>query len=655
MNVNLEKKINKYRAASILLIALLFGFLITGCVNNQSQKTAYKGEKQISNLKIYSVNSSGQNIYGVFEGPTNINVDILKKRPVYRVLILKENGLDSNYTQALYKKINQSLSKYGYKVTLVSPFADMTNSILIVPTGAMPEYILKSISGTEKIIYLGSTDMVLEKENIKSKNWTKNVPKEILDKIVIYSGTPRTVILNEKEYSEIIGDILLQKDNLILSKKIDVSQNKKTYLLYSGNQQTNYTVHIMSNTGLEGYNYSSVDFDLKTGINLFKESIIYGYSHQQTRYFIDLTNTNGTAYLYIYKDGKEIKKDELSRVKEQQLIPEILKFDNPGIYVLSVRDNDGEIKSGLIYIHNVGMEMTGIFGGVVEIHIQEDGTPIKDGVVTASLNDGKVSKNYRINKGKIYIPLQMKEGKNMLHLKYMSTKKDIPLQYAGGLIETYKTYLLPGILLVIVSFGIAYFLKRPKYYLRIPSAEVSARKTIKTSPTKLIELLPKIRLDLHLKKEDPLKIQELMFGISRHLANGYNIFEENAEGLVQKLVNGGKLISYKDYFIEKKALDKINRIENLVLRRKVREILIANGKNYKEVADGFQLQNTRIEINKIKIVKEKGIQEIAVFESLDDIHKYLKRMKNKEHARIDMAIANHKIVITTIKKLDRIL
>ena len=125
-------------------------------------------------------------------GTGNISLLALGEKPRDRVVILSETGIGMDTFDSFVTEM-QTLRDYGMEVEVVhgTEVLKERDAIIIVPTGAIPDYILNTIGSTgsfNTLIYIGKTDMKMA-SSLRKDYWYTNLDEATKSKILVKEYT----------------------------------------------------------------------------------------------------------------------------------------------------------------------------------------------------------------------------------------------------------------------------------------------------------------------------------------------------------------------------------------------------------------------------------------------------------------------------------
>jgi hypothetical protein len=188
--------------------------------------------------------------------------------------------------------------------------------------------------------------------------------------------------------------------------------------------------------------------------------------------------------------------------------------------------------------------------------------------------------------------------------------------------------------------------KRPMYRLRFGESAASVRQEIRVPLERAVDSFKMIRKDMNLGKA-PITPHEFSISLKRYLTNGADVTEGNIEEIIKKLISGGYLEGYRDYYQLKGEGD----VKRNTLRRITREKLIEAGIMFKDDGEKFITKDFEIGFYG-QTFKKKGI---IVVDDKSQIKKIRDSLSGAERSKLDILQANDMIRFVPIGKLSDVL
>jgi uncharacterized DUF497 family protein len=623
----------------VLSIAVL---LVSGVVVIVEEE---KGAEEETRFNIIEMGRAGQYGYVIYDfaGEGNITLISYRKEALREITIIDDDeGIEMGRLEE-FAEMFKSLEKYGYDIK-ISDRRKIGDGIYVVPTGAMPTYVLDDILNNVTdgvVIYVGSKNYLL-RGGLTERNWYDELTPEQKDRILVYESTSLGEYMEEEEFT-IADDIIENKWSF---------ERKKTYNILGDGRRT-------STIEMTDGNYIRVLYDLKErkgitdSVKLKEETNILNpapgsvYPWEDSTLTFYLNKSNGTAFLSVSKDGNEVKSEMLRRVTNGSVFVKRLQFKEPGDYILRVRDNTGTIASGILHLKNLEIVYAGKTGFNYFFRVMVDGAPLDDAEVTAGLKDSEMRKTFYVDGGDLVMGAKLEKGENIFVIDIEGTTKEVPVTYAEeSILDFYINYLTPGIVLILIVYVVARFSRKPVYVLRASEGSGDIRKEIKIRKSDVLEAFRMIRRDIKIGNS-PITTHEFEMALKRYVTKGADVTEGNVEELLKRLVDAGILQSYRHYYQFADEKD----IKEKVLLRMAREALIESGINFRKAKDKFVAKDYEVGLFSAKFDKKA----IIVVDREGDIRKIYNSLDEKGKTKLRIKEANGMITFVTIDRLGEVL
>ncbi len=625
----------------IVLLLVLGGIVIYIVSAPQAGGVMEVSQPTFSVLETGTVGNHGYTVFN-YRGSGNLTILGVDSQPSTDVTIINDSqALQATTLPQLADQIDE-LESYGYNVS-VSSEPVIGDGVYIVPTGALPSYVLfnlQSGGSNATIIYLGSTDLILS-SGMKQSDWYDSLSSKQKARIIIYNDTLDDLMSS--------GNFSLQRDILYNTWML----RNSTVMPLSGNGVTTISM------GLNGSDYARLIYDMEglrgiydtDELNATSQTLdpeppsIFPWEHSDLRF--DLNKTNGTAYFNIEKDGKIVQKDQLRRVLDENVFIEELSFQKPGDYLLFVNDNSHEIASGLLHVKDLEVNMTQHSGVTYVFSVLVDGMPMESGEANVSIGNSSDKRDFYISDGTLTVNAQLAQGENDFNIEIAGSTIQIPYDNAQmPLFDFYLEYGTIGLLLIVVVYFGARMTKRPVYSLRFGDSVGYVRQEIAVPLDRAMECFTSVRRDMKLEGV-PITAQEFSVGLKRYLTNGADITEGNVEEVLKRLEKAGRLESHRDYYQLKGEGD----VRGNVLCRMIREYLIESGTPFSEKDGKFITKDYEIGFFGDSFSK-KGI---IVVDDKAEVKRILSSLTEREQARMRIMQSNSTIEFVPIDRLSDML
>jgi|GEM_PF-467146 len=606
-------------------------------------------EKSPTVFSVLEVGTAADNAYAVFNyrGEGNITLITLDSKPTKRVTVI--NDSDALHDTRLPELIEElrGLEDYGYEIIITNKSA-IGSGLYVIPTGAIPAYALFSLqqnTSNGTMIYIGEKDLILSR-GIKQQAWYDSLTEEQKERLVQYDGTLDDFL--DRENSSISDTVLHMNWSMLHNSTMDLTESGLDTGVV-GLEDEGYLRIIYEVDELRGV-YDSPKLHTADMFVSPEPDTIFPWQTSTLRF--SLNKTNGTAFLSINKDGKEVARTLLRRVTDENVFYERLPSDEiptkePGEYVIEIEDNSGVVATGHLHVNDLEIELISRQGMLYIFSVEVDGEPVTNTDAQVSLGESDNKNKYFVSDGRLSLIAKLDPGLNVFNIEMYDT--NIPVIYDNrqeNVLEFYVKYGTPAILLIVMVYFGARLSKKPIFRLRFGEAATFVRQEIRIPASSAIESFRKIRADMNLGKA-PITPEEFAISLKRYMTNGADVTEGNVEEILKKLVKSGRLETYRDYY----QLAGEGDIKKNALRRMIREKLIQNGTMFDEVGGKFVTKNYEIGFFGQSFSK-KGI---LVVEDKSEANRILSHLTDRESARLRLMRANEKIELVPIDKLEDVL
>lgn len=614
---------------AIKIILLIVGFFLLLVVGVALLTPEPQTEQKISNISLSGFGSSGGDGYAIFSHSDKGNLTLISYsfKPKKQItLVTDKNAIEAKNPLALIE-ILKPLENYSYKILTNSSTFD--DGIYIVPTGAMPDYVLEALrTKNSSVIYFGSTDLLIQ-NGIKKRQWLTDLDESAKKRLIIYPMTLDEYL--EKRNFSLIDDILYQKWSL---------ENKKT-LYFDGSNLTTLSIPINSSYLRIVSNSKLFDSELlkqTPTINITPNKV---YPMGKINIEYTLNKTNGSGYISVKKDTKIVFKESYTRISDENTLIKKLQFEEPGDYIVEITDNSGVIASGIIHVYDLRFNYIETRGYSYIFSATLDGTNISESDVYVSLNNDSEGRKFYIEKGLIAVSAKIPKGTSTFYFNFNNYKHSISVENnSEDLLEFYLKYGSIGVFLILIVYLFAKFSRKKVYIIKIDDSQLPSRKNIVITVSEIMDLFKSIYSGL------PISASEFSSYIRNNYSKGAEITDGNIEAILQKLVKLNLLENYYTFF-----QIPIGSVRRNSFLRQIQDQLIENGIDSELVDSVFISKDYTISFESPQI----GRKSICVFENLMEIDKYFKNLDNIEFSKIQLSLSNGFLKITTIEKLGELL
>ncbi len=623
----------------VLSVAVLLGSGLVVIVEEEEQGPAE------TSFAITEIGRAGEYGYVIYDyvGEGNVTLISYRKEAAREITIIDDaEGLEMDRLEE-FAEMFRPLEKYGYTIK-ISDRRKIGDGIYVVPTGAMPTYVLDDLLANATdgvVIYIGSKDYIL-RGGLSERKWYDELTPGQRDRILIYESTSLGEYLDE-------GQFTLEED--IIENKWSF-EGMGVYPVSGEGRKT-------SKTEMINGNYLRVIYDLKDrkgitdSVKLEKETNILApnpesiYPWEDSTLTFYLNKSNGTAFLSVFKDGNEVKSEMLTRVTNGSVFVKRLQFKEPGEYILYVRDNTGAIASGILRLKDLEIDYVGKTGFNYYFKVSVDGVPLDDAEVIAGLEGSDVRKKFYIDGGDLVMGANLQKGENVFVIDIEGTTKKITVEYTEeSIIDFYINYLTSGILLVAVVYTAARLSRKPTYILKASEGSRDIRKEVKVKKSEVLEAFRMVRRDIKIGNS-PITAHEFEMALKRYVTKGADVTEGNVEELLRRLVEQGMLESYRNYY----QFTGEGDIKKKVLLRMAREILIENGIPFKQKKEKFVAKDYEVGLFGADFEKKA----IVVVDREEEVSKIIASLDDRERSKVRIREANGMLTFVPIDRLGEVL
>lgn len=577
-----------------------------------------------------------------FAGQGNVSLITFRKESPKTITVIKDDeGIEMDEFDEFVELLGP-LEKYDYKIE-VSDRRVLESGINIVPTGAMPTYVLDDLQNNLTdgvVVYLGKTDLTL-RVGLSERQWYTELTDEQKDRILVYEKT-LDEYMEEGDF-RIVDDIIENRWSMV---------GKTTYSIEGDGRKT-------STIEMEDGLFVRVVYDLgaKKGLtdsialppvsNVLEPEPQSKYPWEDSELRFHLETTEGQAYLSVYKDGSELKSKRLGSVAAGNVYREILDYEEAGEYILMVEDNSGTIASGVLHVKELRIDYIDSIGYTYFFSVTVDGVPLNSAEVEASINNSTEKKKFYVTNGELSIGAKLQRGENIFNVDIEGTTLKVPVIYEReNILDVYINYGIPGLLLVALVYAGARITRRPTYVLKATEGTSEIRKEIRIKMHDLVAAFREVRKDIKIGKS-PITAKEFEMAMKRYITKGADVTEGNIEEMLKKLVNKGILESHRQYYQFAGEGD----VKENVLLRMIRENLIENGIAFRTAHNRFVTKDYEIGLFGEKFDKKA----IIVVDDENEIRKIISGLSDDERAKLRIKEANGLVTFVPIDRLGMIL
>jgi hypothetical protein len=626
----------KLRYIALVILLVISAVVLYALVAPASIQNAIADEDTTLNI-IEVGRAAGQGYVIVnYRGSPKITMLSYNNSPIKKITILNESESMSDTLPSFVDDLEE-LMDYGFDFD-VSDRRVLGSGIFIVPTGAMPSYIVDDLhfNATDStIIYIGATDLVI-RDGVKKEDWYSTLDQNMRKRLIIHDTTPDEFVENK---GSLFREVL--ENNWSVYSKVNVSLSGSGLHTSTIPMSESRYLRIISEIGGKKSLVDSVVLP-PSGTNIEPEPMSI-FPWEKSTVSVSLNKTNGTAFLDVWKDGSQKTNIKLGRVSDENFFQKRLSFNESGEYILKVTDNSGTISSGLVHVKDLKITYIGAIGVTYLFNVSIDNKPMNNAEATVYLSNTSTKRKYFISEGLLSIPAQLKKGNNTFHINILGKSESIDVTYAQeDFAEVYLKYGLPGLLIILAVYFGARMSRRPVYTLRVGEVAGEVRQDVRISPEKAIEAFGIIRAELGLGKS-PITAHEFSIALKRQVTDGADVTEGNVEEILQLLAKKGELKSHRQHYQLKGEGD----VRQNTLVRMIRDQLIESGIKFRKSGSQFITEHYEVGFFGNKFSKKAFV----VVESQDELDSIYSSLDKKELAKLKLRVANGKLRFVKIDRL----
>jgi len=620
---------------AIVLVFVVAIILLLSMIPAEENKI----QAEPSAFEIKEIGKAGDDLYVVYSSSGNGKITelLLAKNASKTIYVLEQNGIENERFHELAEKI-KDLEKYGFKVQIVGPAASVMEGIYVVPTGAMPAYIIDTIRYAENLttIYIGETDLII-RATTKQEDWYSQLSEDAKNRLIIEKTTVDK--MSNEQMNEFVRKLLENSWFVNMKKEVNVSANGKT-----GTVITDGTCCLYSRIIYEFGEVTGIrDFEL-TEDNTEKITM-HGnvFPWESATIEFSLNKTNGTAFIIAEKDGAQVKIEKLERISEESYFRKNLQFKSPGDYIIKITDNEKTVATGIVHVKNLDIKLKDVRDVFYDFSVSIDGIPLKEGAVLASLkNSTSAPIEYIVKDGDLTIKAKLQKNQGTFVFETLGGQVEVPVSIKReNIFDVYIKYGPIGIALIILIFLFARFNKKQTYVIKISDVAPEIRKEVKVTATVVREIFNSVRKDMRI--DGPIKANEFAVGLKKYVTDGADVTEGNVEEILKRVEKLGLVLNWKGYY----QLTEDGNVSKNVMLRMIRETLIEKGVDFKAKGEKFSTREFEIGFFGDRF-RGKGI---IVFPDSDELKKTIIGLTEKERSKLFLKEFNGMLNLITIDKL----
>ncbi len=578
-------------------------------------------------------------------GTGNITLFGLDEEPRDRIYVLSETGIGMESFNAFMDEMD-TLQEYGMTVEVIgrSDVRNVRDSILIVPTGAIPDYILNTIGSTgtfNTLIYIGKTDLKMA-SSLRKDYWYTQLDDITKEKIIIKEYT-LDEFMDDPALVEGFKRELLENRWAVVSEAEHVFENfNAERSLFVPLEETGYlrlVYHAGQKMGVDSTGLLPME-----PVNMETDGEVYPWDRAAVSFTI--ANTTGKAFYTVEKNGVILLSEDLGRIGVEKAFYYTYEFEEPGDYIVKVYDSSGMLGSTYIHVKGIEIMREGTYDIRTVFTVTVDGEPLKSGDMYVSVNNEE-AKKYPIIDGYVTVAEKLQGGKNVFRVQYLEYKEDIIYtREQAGTIETYLRWGPFILVFIIVIYVLASMRKKPGYTIKIEALARKERNILEVTVEDITECFEHVQTKFGWEHV-PIKLSELAYSVRKNVTDGADVLDGDLEAILKSLEGKGIVERYGDYY----QLGGWGDVKTNVLMREVRDIIVKNGVRFKETKNGFDIGSAIISAEYADLKKKL----ILVFDGEEDLRRFMSALKGAERARLEIKKSNDLLKLVPIDQLEEIL
>ncbi len=627
----------KMKMKNVILLVIVFTMLMVGIIVYLflDEKKTKTNISQNGIVKALEFGNAGE--YGYitvhYNGTGNLTIIALSEQPKTKIIVFRQDFLNTGQ-YSYFMDLLRVLGKKGFFIDETDSITAPQNSIILIPSGAMPINVLKRIdnlTATNEIIYLGKKDFIYT-DKLERFDWFSNLSTHTKEHILIIEKTLDEFYL-EKNYS------LFEQ----IERNSWAEKNLATFS-YFGDGDKTYFIKL---NGAQWLRMLPLADSKQFTLNRAEINGTFDiFPWQKAQITVQINHSNGTAEFVLEKDKKIIQRGELDRVRNNQAFFLVFSFNSSGNYLLKVFDHDGIMAAKHIHVKDVNVSFVRAYGNSYEFSVFLDNQPLENAPVIIGLNHSTTTVENEVKNGVLLVHANLKQGENIFiirlfgqqhYLLYNNTQENITAFYAK--------YLALGIIIIAIFYFVMHINKKSIYRIRVPEGVFTRNPEIKLKADEIISALKDME-KMFGWKNTPLYAKEIGIGLKR-LTGGMEVNEGNTEAILKKLEEKGLIKNYIGLY----GLTEWGDAKCNALKRIIKDKLVQNGVEFTENKFGFDIGEKQIVLDSETATKEA----ISVFEDRADMRSYISLLNAKKRAIIDLKIKNSILKLATLDELDELI
>lgn len=623
---------NMKNAALAFVIILVLAVLIISMLPEEKAQIQVAQNGTASPIEFGRAGDYGYLTFA-YNGSGNVSLIALSEPPKTRIIVFKKDYLNTERYSYFMDELRK-LEQKGFSISEVESIGNPNNSIIIIPSGAMPLDILEridSLCANNKLIYIGKSNLIFSNKMIQF-DWFNNIS----------NFSKSHIIIIEKSLDEFYSD----KNFTIFS---DIERNSWAVenfdsFQYSGEGVKTIFLELRNASWLRMLPaYDSAEFPRQTNQLIGKDNI---FPWEKISLTFSLNSTSGISNYTVEKDGSIVTYGELDRVRGEEAFFIPLSFSSPGDYLVRVSDRTGTLGAKRIHVKELNLSLTRSYGNFYEFSIMVDGKPVDQASITIGLSHSPNNITGEVRNGKIAIRANLRQGNNTFVITLFGKQHLIPYNNnQESILQFYVKYLMLGAVLISGFYLFLRMNRKPVYKILVPESVQGRNPELRVSTKDILFAFEESERVFGWNKV-PLYARELCLGLKK-LTSGMEVNEGNIEAVMKKLEEKGIVKSHLGLY----SLSSWGNPKQNALRRIIRDKLVQNGIAFSEKPGGFKCKDWNIVFSP----EMAGRDSIVVFEDVESKRVYLSSLDAKKRASLELKITNGVLRLVTLDELDGLL
>ncbi len=609
--------------------------------------TVSEEEAEMGYVEIVSKGRAGEFGYYLYNanGTGSVKLLGLNESSKNRIAILSETGIGMESFNEFVEEMD-SLQEYGMTVEVIgrSDMRNVRDSILIVPTGAIPDYILNTLGSTgtfNTLIYIGKTDLKMA-SSLRKDYWYAQLDDATKGKIIVEEYT-LDEFMDDPALMEKFKQDVLENRWAVISEAEEGFENyngeKSIFVPLEKNGYLRLIYHAGQKKGVDDSGFLPIE-----PVHMETDGEVYPWERAAVSF--TLSNTTGKAFYTVEKNGVILLSEDLGRIGVEKAFYYTYEFEEPGDYIVKVYDSSGMLGSTYVHVKDIQVVREGTWDIRTVFSVTVDGEPLKTGHLYVSINNEEAEK-YPIIDGHVTVAEKLQSGTNIFRVQYLEYKEDIV--YERGDVGTIETYIKWGpfiLVFIIIIYVLATMRKQPMFTIKIEAVARKERNTVEVSCNRMVDCINYLEEKFGWEKV-PVKLGEIAYSIRKNITDGADVLDGDLEAILKTMEARGLVERDGDYY----QLKGWGDVKKNVLMRRVRDILVKNGIRFKEKKKGFDIGSALLSADYLDMDKKL----ILVFDGEEDMRRFMSSLKGSERARLEVKKTNDMIRLIAIDRLDEIL